>query len=330
MKHLRPFGEFNLLLESDQKAIDQSTKEVDDLLRELEKSGKDIKDKEIQKDLIAKIIDSDFNIDEIDVEEIKENNHPINESHGSIGGLMHLIAEFIDNTELGENLAHKLNIKKEKIQWIFTIIKKIIHGAVWILELVEKAIFKVCRFMGIGIETSKATSTATMAIIGITCFIFAIIHAGPEVATLAGIGLAIKLSVIMIKGWASIKSFYVRAKDVFHEAKRANYTINDFLDEIGPTVKKLGGKEFDTNTIFALDKWYDSLQNRRSDVEYYFKQIIKISNSEHANNPQQKHKVENYINNLMKKVDEKQKEVVEFFKGLKQLLIGNSPKMKTI
>ena len=43
-------------LESDQKAIDQSTKEVDDLLRELEKSGKDIKDKKIQKDLIDKII----------------------------------------------------------------------------------------------------------------------------------------------------------------------------------------------------------------------------------------------------------------------------------
>ena len=105
---------------------------------------------------------------------------------------------------------------------------------------------------------------------------------------------------------------------------------NDFLDEIRPTLTKLGGKEFDTDTIFALDKWYDSLENRKPDVEYYFKQIIKISNSEYANNPQQKHKVENHINNLIKKVDEKQKEVVKFFQVLKQLLIGNSTKMKTI
>lgn len=308
MQHLKSFEQFTFLIESDEVT---SSAKVDDLLKDLDKSGKDIGDEKIQKDLLDKLIDVNFDTDKIDVEQIKEYNGSLNEGHGSLG-VLHLIAEYVDNVELAERIAHNLHIDSKYVKKVFEVVSWIVHKASWLLEQVEKAIFKIANLMGMSIEKSKNTATGAMAILGICCFIYGLTHVTGSLGAAVGVGLIIKILAVCFKGWASIKSFFIKVKDILHEINSGNYTVSDFLDDIKSRIKKMGMKDISTSEVFSLDKWYDNSKTEKSKIGMLLNNLSKKINSEKFN----REEIKKDLLKLVNLIDKKHTDARRFFHKL--------------
>ena len=98
--------EERLLNEAEQTAI----KAVDNLVQKAEKAGADIEDEKVQLDLLNKMIDTNFNLDKIDPEQITEYNN-LKEEAGS--GLQKATKSL--TPELLKKIARALNIDVQKV-----------------------------------------------------------------------------------------------------------------------------------------------------------------------------------------------------------------------
>jgi len=311
MQHLKSFEQFTFILESDEVTSRKSSAEVDALLKDLDKSGKNIEDEKIQKDLLDKLIDVNFNTDKIDIENIKEYNGNLYEGHGSFG-VLHIIAEYVDNVELAERIAHNLNIDSKYVKKTFEVVSWIVHKASWLLEQVEKAIFKIANLMGMSIEQSKKTATGAMAILGICCFIYGLTHITGSLGAAVGIGLIIKILAVCFKGWASIKSFVIKVKDILHESKSGNYTVSDFLDDIKSRIQKMGMVDISTSEVFSLDKWYDNSKTEQNKISMLLNKLSKKINSEKFN----REEIKKDLLKLINLIDKKHTDARKFFHKL--------------
>ena len=100
------------LNESEQAA----DKAVDDLKQKAEKAGVDTDNEKVQMDILNKMIDADFDLAKINVNQIKEYDENLEESGGALATSVHAGVEILENAELIEKIAHLLHVDIQKVK----------------------------------------------------------------------------------------------------------------------------------------------------------------------------------------------------------------------
>lgn len=292
-----------LLLENE-----SSAPPVDDLVKKVASTGANIKDEDIQLDILDKFIDSNFQPEKIDPKQIKEFKKSVSESTGGLAAGI----EALETAEVAEEIAHILHVDVSVIKKASSVLKKI---AEWPAEQIQKFFYKLARLFGISIETAEKVGLGGLTIISLICVIYGITHFPGLIASLSGgfgIISLVKLGWALVKSAAGIKGLYKKFKEWksgIDKTGKTVYTTSKFLTDIEPIYKKLkDGDKIPTNWVFSLKKWYNNINDKE-----------KISNwmEEIADDIKQNKKSYN-IEDLIR-ASENDKEVLKIFQDIKTI-----------
>lgn len=243
-----------LLLETE-----SSAPPVDDLVKKVANTGADIKDEEVQLDILDKIIDSDFQPEKIDPKQITEYKKSLEEEAGTLS----VGIEILETTEVIEKFAEILGVNVDTIKKAVAWVKKIFG---WPSKIIKKFFFKIARFFGASIESAEKWGIGGLAVIATICLIYGIMHFPGLVSGLAGsfgfMALA-KLGWGLIKSAAGLKALWQKFKSYKKESDVKIYTTNDFLTSIEPKYKEITKKKIPDNWIFTLKDYFSEIKDKK-------------------------------------------------------------------
>jgi hypothetical protein len=249
-----------LLTEENVKAI---SNKVDDFVEKVKETGTNIDDEKVQLDILKKMLDSDFNLDKVNPEEINEYDESLEESAGGIGHSLHMAMDTIEGSEMvQQQIINRLGISSSKIKTAIKWIKKILMA---VPNFIDKLFYKLARLLGLDIEGAKIAGKVGLGIFAIICLCVAIMSFPSVLAGFAGgfsILAIIKLFAALAKGASAIWNMWKKFKAIKKEsADEVYFTTNDFLQKIEPTYMKapsVKGEKIPDNWAYALEGWYKS------------------------------------------------------------------------
>ena len=243
-----------LLLETE-----SSAPPVDDLVKKVANTGADIKDEEVQLDILDKIIDSDFQPEKIDPKQITEYKKSLEEEAGTLS----VGIEILETTEVIEKFAEILGVNVDTIKKAVAWVKKIFE---WPSKIIKKFFFKIARFFGASIESAEKWGIGGLAVIATICLVYGIMHFPGLVSALAG-GFGImslaKLGWALIKSAAGLKALWQKFKSYKKESDVKTYTTNDFLTSIEPKYKEITKKKIPDNWVFTLKDYFSEIKDKK-------------------------------------------------------------------
>jgi len=267
---------------------------VDNLVQKAEKAGADIEDEKVQLDLLNKMIDTNFNLDKINPNQIAEYYEDLKEAAASSlkDGVKGITPKLI------EKIAKVLRVDVQKVKNALAWVKKI---AGFTSNVVDKLFFTIARYLGADINSAKIAGRGGLALVSLVGIIFGLIHFPAVVATITGslglIGLA-KLGYAMIKSISKIKTMWDEVKSAIFE--HSQYTTSDFLRDIEKKYMETEGsqgKKIPTNWAYELSDWYDSLDKQKQEiVSVRMKQLAQVINS--GNYKSMKGLIDTYLNKI--------------------------------
>lgn len=251
--------------------------ELNNLVKKVADTGANVKDKNVQLDLLDKALDADFDLSKIDPKKITEYKQEINESGG---GFISSAITFLEDAEGAEAVMHGLGTKNPGI--ISTIIKWLKKLLEFPFKLIEKLFYKIARFFGAGIETASIVGTSGLVLITICCLAFAIMHFPGLLAGISGtfgiFGL-LKLGKALWNSVSGIKNLFKKFKSFKKEASKSqmDFTTNDFLSNIEKQYKEKTGKKFSTSDVYDLRDWFDHVPDdpKQGDAKITISQLMK-------------------------------------------------------
>lgn len=255
-----------LLLETE-----SSAPPVDDLVKKVANTGADIKDEEIQLDILDKIIDSDFQPEKIDPKQIKEYKKFLEEEAGTLA----VGIEILETTEVIEKFAEILGVNVDTIKKAVAWVKKIFG---WPSKIIKKFFFTIARFFGASIESAEKWGIGGLAVIATICLVYGIMHFPGLIATLSGgfgfMALA-KLGWGLIKSAAGLKALWQKFKSYKKESDVKIYTTNDFLTSIESKYKEITNKKIPNDWVFTLKDYFSEIKDEETQekVSEYFERI---------------------------------------------------------
>lgn len=244
-----------LLLETE-----SSAPPVDDLVKKVANTGADIKDEEVQLDILDKIIDSDFQPEKIDPKQITEYKKSLEEEAGTLS----VGIEILETTEVIEKFAEILGVNVDTIKKAVAWVKKIFE---WPSKIIKKFFFKIARFFGASIESAEKWGIGGLAVIATICLVYGIMHFPGLVSALAG-GFGVmtlaKLGWALIKSAAGLKALWQKFKSYKKESDVKTYTTNDFLTSIEPKYKEITKKKIPDNWVFTLKDYFSEIKDEET------------------------------------------------------------------
>ena len=211
--------------------------------KKIETTGKDIEDKDIQFDLLDKVLDADFDLTKVDVDDLKENSTYIKESVEGLG----LAIEALESFEVGHVLSKVMGIDEKKVENALSMLKKFVD---YPFDLVKKFFFKVARVCGLSIEASKISGYFGLSLLALICLVIGIVHFP---SLLSGITLGfsavgfIKLFWGLVKLSSSIYSIWTKVMKIKKEGKVESTSGADFLDKFEKVYKSVTGNKIDVS-----------------------------------------------------------------------------------
>lgn len=275
-------SQYNLLVELTEffnlmEAEAPDSGELNNLVKKVADAGTNIKDKNVQLDLLDKALDADFDFSKIDPKKITEYKQEINESGG---GVVASAIAYLEDSEGAEAVLHGLGTKDTSI--ISKILKWLKKLAEFPFKIIEKLFYKLARFFGAGIETASIVGTSGIVIVTIICLAYAAMHFPGMLATLSG-GLGIfgliKLGKALWNAASGIKSLLKKFKSFRKEKSKSqmDFTTNDFLTALEKQYKEKTGKKFSTSDVFGLREWFDHIPDdpKQGDAKITISQLMK-------------------------------------------------------
>ena len=122
---------------------------IDVLVKQVANTGVNIKDEDVQLDLLDKFIDSDFHPEKINPKQIKEYKRSLNEDEGTFASSI----EALKNSEVIKKLSKALNVSIEVIKKAITFLQKISE---WPFEQIKKVFYKLARLFGASVEMAES------------------------------------------------------------------------------------------------------------------------------------------------------------------------------
>ena len=241
------------LNESEQAA----DKAVDDLKQKAEKAGVDTDNEKVQMDILNKMIDADFDLAKINVNQIKEYDENLEESGGALATSVHAGVEILENAELIEKIAHLLHVDIQKVK---NALKWVVKITSYPSRLIDKLFFKVARLLGANVENARVAGMGGIALVALVCFIFGIIYFPSLLPSVVGFWGLAKFIWAIIKSISGIHTMWKQLTGAQQEQKA--YTTADFFKEIEKKYMETEGsegKKIPTDWVYELSDWYDSL-----------------------------------------------------------------------
>ena len=252
----------------------------------IDNAGGDSDDEEVQKAFLEKLIDSDFEPNNIKIDDVI--NPKIQEglivesdaSHGIIHGL-HIALDWIENSETGIQFSEKLakwsggliKINKEKLIKGLHALEKVLN---FLPNILSKGIYKIIRKFGGGLESAKVGSIGGEIIWLCVLAAFAITF-WPGLAGIAAGGLTIlKVGGLLLKLWNLGRTLYKIVMNFVTgvtEVKDVDFSVTDFLSSVEKSSKT--GIEVDYNVIKSLEGWFNHLGG---DEKSKAQEVLKNSN----------------------------------------------------
>jgi hypothetical protein len=292
---------------------------VDNLVQKAEKAGADIEDEKVQLDLLNKMIDTNFNLDKIDPEQITEYNN-LKEEAGS--GLQKATKSL--TPELLKKIARALNIDVQKVEKALALVNKIAGFA---SNVIDKLFFTIARYLGVDVNNAKIAGRGGLALVSLVGVIFGLIHFPAVVATITGslglIGLA-KLGYAMIKSISSIKTMWAEIKSAIFE--HSKYTTSDFLKDIEKKYMETEGSQGEkipTKWVYQLSDWYNTLKK-----QYQERISTELPNLTKAINSGEYKKSKILIKNLFNKIGNE--DTIKIFNTIQSYIEPSSDKLEEI
>jgi hypothetical protein len=251
----------------------------------IDKAGGDSEDEDVQKAFLEKLIDSDFEPNNIKVDDvinsdiqenlIVESDMAHNIAHGIHSGL-----DWIENSETGIQFSEKLTkwsggllkINKEKLIKGLHALEKVLN---FVPNILSKGIYKIMRKFGGGLESAKVGSIGGEVIWLCVLAGFAITF-WPGLAGIAAGGLTIlKIGGLLLKLWNLGRTIYKIVKNFVtgvKEVKNVDFSVTDFLDGIEKSSDTNIKVEYDV--IKSLEEWFNHLDD---DKQQKAQEILKNS-----------------------------------------------------
>lgn len=284
MKHLRQYSEFCVLLESEVITKDKN-KELDTLRNKLQSVGKDLDDDkaDFQYVLVDKLLDADLDVDKLDVKKLK--NVKFSSKSGGEGGKIigesagftfwDGLIETLESFEVAQVISDIMGIDINKIKNALYTIKKIAN---WPFDLIKKFFFKVARFCGLNLETSKIVGISGLSLVVLICFVIGLTHFPSILSaftlTFSAAGF-LKFFWALVKFSASIKSIFIKFMKIQEEGLNKKLSAMDFLNLIEKSY--LGGTKIDSDFSIKFDKWFEKIdKQKRIEMSQRFTTLIQV------------------------------------------------------
>lgn len=277
----------NLLLETFINVLcEEEGLSAEKVAQTIDKAGGDSNDEEVQKAFLEKLIDSDFEPNDIKIDDVinpKVQEGLIVESDAahSIAHGIHSGLDWIENSETGIQFSEKLTkwsgglikINKEKLIKGLHALEKVLN---FVPNILSKGIYKIIRKFGGGLESAKVGSIGGEVIWLCVLAAFAITF-WPGLAGVAAGGLTIlKVGALLLKLWNLGRTLYKIVMNFVtgvKEVKNVDFSVTDFLDGIERSSKT--DIKVDYNIIKSLESWFDHLgDNEKPKAQ----EILKNSN----------------------------------------------------
>jgi hypothetical protein len=234
--------------------------EFDNLVKKVS-AETDLKDKDNQLAFLDTLIDTGFQPEKVDPKKITEYKEAIEEDAGAVG----LGLDVLESAEVLEQLAHALHVKPDVIKKAVAYLKKVFELP---FTVIKKFFFTIARYFGASVETASKFGIGGLAVVGIICLVYGILHFPGILAGLSG-GFGIvalgKLGWALIKGVAGIRGLYKKFKAYKKEVGNV-YSTNDFLTNIEKAYKEKTGEKFKTADVYTMQEWYSSLPAKSNQV----------------------------------------------------------------
>jgi hypothetical protein len=293
---------------------------VDNLVQKAEKAGADIEDEKVQLDLLNKMIDTNFNLDKINPNQIAEYYEDLKEAAASslkdgVKGI---------SPKLMEKIAKILRIDVKIVQTALYWIKKI---AGFFSTVVDRLFFTIARYLGADINNAKIAGRGGLALVSLIGIIYGLIHFPAIVAAITGslglIGLA-KLGYALVKSIRSIKTMWGEIKSALLE--HSQYTTSDFLGDIEKKymeTKGSKGEKISTKWIYQLSDWYDNLDKQKQEsASKWMEQVAQSFNA--GDYKRTKGFIDTYLNKMGNE------NTIKIFNTLQSYIEPNSSKLEEI
>lgn len=243
-----------MLTEGEEQVISKIT-------NDLKKQGIEFQDKNAQIAFLDNLIDADFNLNDLNADEIAQqvNSGTIQEGgHGGALGTAHVVLDnAVENPELIEKILHfiyeKFHVKIDSKK-VISAIKKVIKVLGFIPNLFQKGIYKLLKLFGLSVEGAKIGSLVGISLFIVVCIVVAAVFLPEAImaaGTIAGAGLLLfkltKLAVTIKTLWKAIKTAKTEHKDEI-------FTSNDFLDAIEKKMKSMDQNKY---PLIKKDVGYD-------------------------------------------------------------------------
>ena len=234
---------------------------VDTLIKKVANTGADIKDEDVQLDILNSLIDANFQPEKVDPEQVTEYKKPLEEEGG---GALGFSIDALEHAETIEKIANALHVPstivKEAVKWL----KKILE---WPFDLIKRIFFTIARAFGASIETAEKIGIGGLAAVGIVCLVYGIYHFPGLIASVTGsFGLLAlgKLAWALIKSASGLKGLWDKWKAYKSEASKSvtDFSTNDFLTQIEPSYKEQTGKKIPSDWVFDLQHWQKEFPNK--------------------------------------------------------------------
>lgn len=257
-------------------------KKVDDFVDKVKSTGTDVENEKIQLDIFKNLIDSDFDIEKINPEQISEYDESIQESGGAVGHALHAALNAIEGSEIiQQQILSRTGAEKSTLRKVFEWVKKVL---MFIPNLIDKAFYKLARVLGINIEGSKVAGKIGLGLFAVVCGIIAFVSFPSLIAGVASaVGIVALIKAIgylffgLAKAGSAIYNLWKKIKGVKVEVKDEKYTTNDFLSDVEPLYMKSftgNGKKVPTNWVYDLEEM--SKSKNLKDKERFYKKLKQI------------------------------------------------------
>lgn len=269
------------LTEAQEKEI---VKKVDDFVEKVKSTGTDVEDKKTQLDMFKNLIDSDFDIEKINPEQISEYDESIQESGGAVGHALHAALDAIEGSEIvQQQIISRTGAEKSTLRKVFEWIKKVLMA---VPNLIDKAFFKLARVLGISIEGSKVAGKIGLGLFAVVCGIVAVVTFPSLIAGVAAtfgtIAFWKALAALfwgLTKAASAIYNLWKKIKGIKTEVKDEKYTTNDFLTDVEPLYMKSfigNGKKVPTNWVYDLEEMSKSKNLSDKNKERFYRKLKQV------------------------------------------------------
>lgn len=269
------------LTEAQEKEI---VKKVDDFVEKVKSTGTDVENEKTQLDMFKNLIDSDFDIEKINPEQISEYDESIQESGGAVGHALHAALDAIEGSEIiQQQIISKTGAEKSTLRKVFEWIKKVLMA---VPNLIDKAFFKLARVLGISIEGSKVAGKIGLGLFAVVCGIVAVVTFPSLIAGVAAtfgtIAFWKALAALfwgLTKAASAIYNLWKKIKGVKVEVEDEKYTTNDFLTDVEPLYMKSfigNGKKVPTNWVYDLEEMSKSKNLSDENKEKFYRKLKQV------------------------------------------------------